>query len=74
MNTRMRVKIGFLAILSVLFAPGVYAADACVQVCQQRNRAEVRACDYPKKEPEAHRDCLATARSNFDACMQACGK
>ena len=51
-----------------------YAGNGCIEVCQEKNRAEVRACNYPEKEPEALRQCLATARNNFDACKQGCGK
>ena len=46
--------------------------NACVQLCQARNRDEVSWCNYPEKEPKALKECLATARRNFDACMQAC--
>ena len=74
MKTRTQVKMTFLALLAILFAAGVYAADACMQVCQERNRAEVRACNYPERDSAALKECLATARSNFDACKQACGK
>jgi hypothetical protein len=45
-----------------------------VQTCQANNRSEVRACDYPKREVEATRECLADARQHFDDCMQAIGK
>jgi hypothetical protein len=45
-----------------------------MDVCKQQNRAEVKLCNYPEKEPQALRECLATARNNFDACKQACGK
>ncbi len=61
------------ALLTVWYAAGAHA-DACMDVCKQQNRAEVQACNYPQKEPQALRECLATARNNFDACKQACGK
>jgi hypothetical protein len=48
--------------------------DACMQICKDENRAKVKWCNYPEKEPQELRECLATARNNFDACKQACGK
>lgn len=63
-------------VVTLLFASSVvavYAATSCMEVCQQKNRTEVQLCNYPEKEPEALRECLATARRNFDACKQACG-
>lgn len=47
---------------------------ACMQLCKDDNRIAVNLCNYPEKEPQELRQCLATARSNFDACKQACGK
>jgi hypothetical protein len=52
----------------------IKSANACVQVCQATNRRDVNACNYPKRTVEETRECLATVRWNFDACMQACGK
>lgn len=49
-----------------------YAANACVELCQQKNRVAVDLCNYPKKEIKELTECLNTARRNFDACMQAC--
>lgn len=63
-----------LALLSALLAAKTDAASGCVQVCQATNRRDVQTCNYPKKEVEETKRCLATARSNFDGCMQACGK
>jgi hypothetical protein len=45
-----------------------------VQICQANNRREVRACNYPKREVQATRECLGDAKQNFDDCMQAIGK
>jgi hypothetical protein len=64
------IVIASLALLFVSFA--AEAQNACVQVCQQKNRRDVQICNYPAKEPQALKECLATVRSNFDACMQGC--
>ncbi len=48
--------------------------NACMQYCKEENRTAVKLCNYPAKEPQEVRQCLATARENFDACKQACGK
>jgi hypothetical protein len=48
--------------------------DACMQYCKDENRTAVNLCNYPEKEPQEHRQCLAAVRNNFDACKQACGK
>lgn len=50
------------------------SGNACMQYCKDENRTAVKLCNYPEKEPQEVRQCLATARNNFDACMQACGK
>jgi len=72
-----RMKTSLLAAVAVLlpvwFASNAYA-DACMDLCKQQNRTAVKWCNYPEKEPQALRECLATARNNFDACKQACGK
>lgn len=68
------MAINSLLFLSMIFTTSAYAGNACVQVCQQKNRQDVSKCNYPQKEPPAHRQCLATVKNNFDACMQACGK
>jgi len=64
------IVIASLALLFMSFA--AEAQNACVQLCQEKNRIEVNLCNYPKKELPALTACLATARSNFDACRQAC--
>ena len=74
MKTRTPLTAVFLALLSVLLAAKVYADDACMQLCKEKNRIAVKLCNYHKKEPQALRQCLADARNNFDACKQACGK
>lgn len=48
--------------------------NACMQYCKDQNRTAVKLCNYPEKEPQELRQCLAAARNNFDACKQACGK
>jgi len=48
--------------------------NACMQYCKDENRTAVKLCNYPEKEPQELRQCLAAARNNFDACKQACGK
>jgi hypothetical protein len=50
------------------------SADLNVQICQANNRAEVRACSYPKREVEATRQCLQEAREHFDSCMRDIGR
>jgi hypothetical protein len=70
---RIALSAAVAVLLPAWFASNAHA-DACMDVCKQQNRADVRACNYPEKEPQALRECLATARNNFDACKQACGK
>lgn len=72
MKTRTYRNAVFLALL--LLVAQVYAADSCMTLCADINRAAVRACNYPEKELAALTACLATARANFDACKSACGK
>ncbi len=45
-----------------------------VEICKANNRREVQACNYPKRETQATRECLADARSHFDSCMQDIGR
>ena len=61
-------------IAAASFAASVYAGNGCTDVCAQKNRAEVRACNYPEKESGALKACLATAKANYDICKNACGK
>ena len=74
MKTRTPLTFIFLTLLSILTAAAVYADDACMQLCKEKNRIAVKLCNYPEKEPQALRQCLADARDAFDACKQACGK
>ena len=53
-----------------LKAPAEKSVGAGCQYCQSKNRAEVWSCNNPKRTVEATRDCLATAKSNFDACWE----
>jgi hypothetical protein len=69
----MKIREVVVILLLALSVAAVYAASACMQVCQEKNRAEVQLCNYPEKETAALRECLDTARKNFDACKQACG-
>lgn len=48
--------------------------DSCMQLCKDQNRIAVKLCNYPEKEPQELRKCLAEARNTFDSCKQACGK
>lgn len=50
------------------------SGDACMQYCKDENRNSVELCNYPEKEPQELRQCLATVRNNYDACKQACGR
>jgi hypothetical protein len=50
----------------------VVAQNSCIQMCQARLKQEVYYCNYPQKEIAELTRCLATARSNFDACRQTC--
>ena len=68
----MKPRLAF--VIFALFSSATVYADACMDVCKQKNRAAVQFCNYPQKEPQALRECLAQARANFDACKQACGK
>ncbi len=68
------IVAGLLAFMSAASMAPVEAASGCVEVCQAENRRDVKLCNYPRKEIEEVTRCLATARSNFDACKQACGK
>jgi len=48
--------------------------NAIMQLCKEENRIGVKLCNYPEKEPQELRKCLADVRNKFDACMQASGK
>ncbi len=74
MKTRICFTVVFLALPLVLLGSKVYADSACMQLCKEKNRIAVKVCNYPKKDPQTLRQCLADARNNFDACKQACGK
>lgn len=74
MKTRTKFKAVFLSLFLVLLAAMVYADNACMELCKEKNRIAVKLCNYPEKETQALRECLAAARNNFDACKQACGK
>lgn len=74
MKTRTPLTFIFITLLSILTAAAVYADDVCMQLCKEKNRIAVKLCNYPEKEPQALRQCLADARDAFDACKQACGK
>ena len=69
----MRLTV-LATIAAAWFSVSVYAGNGCTDVCAQKNRAEVRACNYPEKETAALKQCLATAKNNYDACKSACGK
>jgi len=47
--------------------------NGCTQVCAERNAAAVRACRYPETDVATTKQCLQTARQNYDSCKQACG-
>ena len=55
---------------SELKAPAEKSVSAGCQYCQSRNRAEVWSCRNPERTVEATRQCLATAKSNFDSCWE----
>jgi hypothetical protein len=69
----MKLRSLVPAFFALVSTTAVYA-DACMDMCKQKNRAAVQFCNYPEKEPKALRECLEQARRNFDACKQGCGK
>lgn len=74
MRLNMRLAPVFIFALPIFVTEHVFAANACVQACQAESRRAVEFCNYPKREPQALKECLATVRWNFDSCMHACGK
>jgi hypothetical protein len=69
----MKIRQVVVTLLLASSVAAVYAASTCVEVCNQQLKADVAACNNPPREAEELRQCLATARQNFDACKQACG-
>jgi hypothetical protein len=69
----MKIREVVVTLLFTSFVVAVYATSSCVEVCNQRLKADVAACNNPPREPEELRTCLQTARANFDACKTACG-
>lgn len=53
--------------------PAEKSPNAFCQTCQANNRAEVWSCRNPERTVEATRQCLATAKSNFDSCWSNYG-
>lgn len=74
MKTNSQSTVIIVSLLLFLFAAIVYAEDACIQLCKEKNRQAVALCNMPEKTPQEVKSCLQTVRNNFDACMQACGK
>jgi len=71
----MKIRKLVMTLLLAAFAAAVYAASACVDVCNQQLKADVWACNNPQREdPREVDNCLKTARANYDACKTACGK
>ncbi|WP_315784375.1 MULTISPECIES: hypothetical protein [unclassified Bradyrhizobium] len=68
------IVAGLLAFMPAVSIVPAEAANGCMEICKAQNRRDVQMCNYPRKEIEELTRCLATARSNFDACKQACGK
>jgi hypothetical protein len=70
----MKIRYFIAALLLASSIAALFAADACVQYCQQTLKAAIELCNYPEKEPAALRECLDKARKNFDACKANCGR
>ncbi len=54
-------------------APAEKSVSADCQTCQATNKNDVYYCNYPKKDVQATKDCLARAKSKFDSCWQDLG-
>jgi hypothetical protein len=51
-------------------APAEKSANAMCQACQATNRNDVYYCNYPKRDVQATKECLADAKRKFDSCWQ----
>ena len=68
----MKIRGIIAALLFGYSAAAIYAG--CADICNEKLKIAVKLCNYPEKEPQALKECLATARKNYDACKQAaCG-
>ena len=48
--------------------PAEKSVSAGCQFCQATNRNDVYYCNYPKRDVQATKECLADAKSKFDSC------
>jgi hypothetical protein len=69
----MKIRKLAATLLLASSVAAAYAASGCMELCQQTLKRDVALCNYPEKEAAALRECLATARKNFDACKTGCG-
>ena len=74
MKIVMIISLFLMAYFVLPFGKQVNAESSCMEICKEKNRDDVRWCMYPAKEPQATKECLNTARNNYDACIQSCGR